>query len=66
MQCLVTGEIEPIARLHPGIQGVRDAQTTGASLVSFNERALTNLTTVSKARVELPVSQRWLRAMAWR
>ncbi len=36
MQCLVTGEIEPIARLHPSIKGVRGAQTTGASLVSFN------------------------------
>jgi len=36
MQCLVTGEIEPIARLHPSIKGVRDAPSTGASLVSFN------------------------------
>lgn len=36
LQCSVTGEIEPIARLHPSIKGVRDAQATGASLVSFN------------------------------
>ncbi|MCC6148393.1 MAG: type I-C CRISPR-associated protein Cas8c/Csd1 [Anaerolineaceae bacterium] len=36
MQCLVTGETEPIARLHPDIKGVRDAKSTGASLVSFN------------------------------
>lgn len=42
MQCLVTGEIEPIARLHPDIKGVRDAQTKGASLVSFNLDAFTS------------------------
>lgn len=42
MQCLVTGQIEPIARLHPDIKGVRDAQTKGASLVSFNLAAFTS------------------------
>lgn len=36
MQCLVTGEVEPIQRLHPDIKGVPGAQTKGASLVSFN------------------------------
>ncbi len=36
MQCLVTGGIEPIERLHPDIKGVPGAQTKGASLVSFN------------------------------
>lgn len=36
MQCLVTGEVEPIARTHPAIKGVRDAQSRGALLVSFN------------------------------
>lgn len=34
--CLVTGMQAPIARLHPDIKGVRDAQPKGASLVSFN------------------------------
>ncbi len=38
-QCLVTGEVGPIARLHPSIKGVRDASTMGASLVSFNAPA---------------------------
>lgn len=38
-RCLVTGELGPIARLHPAIKGVRDAQSTGASLVSFNASA---------------------------
>ena len=42
MQCLVTGNIEPIERLHPDIKGVRDAQSKGASLVSFNLDAFTS------------------------
>ena len=35
-QCLVTGKILPIARLHPSIKGF---QPTGSSIVSFNARA---------------------------
>lgn len=38
-QCLVTGQVAPVATLHPAIKGVRDAQSTGASLVSFNAPA---------------------------
>lgn len=34
--CLVTGENGPIARLHPAIKGVWGAQSSGASIVSFN------------------------------
>ena len=34
--CLVTGRRAPIARLHPAIKGVPGAQTSGASIVSFN------------------------------
>jgi CRISPR-associated protein Csd1 len=34
--CLVTGKRSPIARLHPAIKGVRDAQSSGAALVTFN------------------------------
>jgi CRISPR-associated protein Csd1 len=37
--CLVTGERAPIARLHASIAGVRGAQSSGASLVSFNLNA---------------------------
>lgn len=37
--CLVTGERRPIARLHPAIKGVWGAQSSGASLVSFNAPA---------------------------
>ncbi|MEO5913781.1 MAG: type I-C CRISPR-associated protein Cas8c/Csd1 [Luteolibacter sp.] len=38
-QCLLTGEVSPIARLHPKIKGVVGAQAAGASLVSFNANA---------------------------
>lgn len=34
--CLVSGELDEIERLHSSITGVRDAQSSGASLVSFN------------------------------
>jgi len=34
--CLVTGEQAPLARLHPAIKGVNGAQSSGASIVSFN------------------------------
>ncbi|WP_137895405.1 type I-C CRISPR-associated protein Cas8c/Csd1 [Ramlibacter sp. 2FC] len=34
--CLVTGDRTPMARLHPAIKGVTGAQSSGASIVSFN------------------------------
>ncbi|HBT96506.1 MAG TPA: type I-C CRISPR-associated protein Cas8c/Csd1 [Desulfobulbaceae bacterium] len=40
--CLVTGEQLPLARLHPGIKGVNGAQSSGASIVSFNLDAFTS------------------------
>lgn len=41
--CLVTGKVEPIAVTHePKIQGVRNAQSSGALLVSFNKTAFTS------------------------
>lgn len=39
MRCLVTGELTQPARLHPSIKGVYGAQSSGASLVSFNAPA---------------------------
>jgi len=41
-QCLISGRIAPIARLHPSIKGVPGAQSSGASLVSFNAGAFTS------------------------
>lgn len=40
--CLVTGRTAPAARLHPSIKGVWGAQSSGASLVSFNLDAFTS------------------------
>ena len=37
--CLVTGEVAPSKPTHPKIKGVRDAQSSGASIVSFNQDA---------------------------
>ena len=37
--CLVTRERTEIARIHRGIKGVPGAQSSGASLVSFNEKS---------------------------
>lgn len=37
--CLVTGEKGPIETVHPSLKGVKDAQSSGAALVSFNAPA---------------------------
>lgn len=43
MICLVSGEMEPVSRLHePKIKGVTGAQSSGALLVSFNADAFTS------------------------
>lgn len=34
--CLISGDAGPVARLHPAIKGVWGAQSSGASIVSFN------------------------------
>lgn len=39
MQCLVTGNMDSIAAVHPAVSGVRGAQSSGAALVSFNSPA---------------------------
>ena len=38
-QCLVTGQQSSIVRIHTLIKGVRDAQSSGASLISYNAAA---------------------------
>lgn len=35
-RCLVSGELDETARLHPSIKGLYGAQTSGANIVSFN------------------------------
>lgn len=39
MQCSITGKILPVATIHPLIKGVKNANTSGGSIVSFNEAA---------------------------
>lgn len=58
MRCLVTGEKSAIARLHPSIKGVRDAQSSGASLVSFNAPAYDSYGRDGGQGSNAPVSQR--------
>lgn len=38
-QCLISGKVAPIARIHPSIKGVMGGQTTGGAIVGFNEAA---------------------------
>lgn len=54
--CLVTGERAPIARLHPSVKGIAGAQSSGASLVSFDKDAFKSF---GKERgANAPVSER--------
>lgn len=39
VQCLVTGKMTPVERVHPAIKGVPGAQSSGAALISFNAPA---------------------------
>ena len=57
MQCLVTGEKAPIARLHPSIKGVVGAQSAGASLVSFNAPAYESYGRTGEQGLNAPVSE---------
>ncbi len=53
--CLVSGEKGPTARLHPSIKGVWGAQSSGASIVSFNIDAFESYG--KKQGANAPVSQ---------
>lgn len=54
--CLVTGEPAALARLHPAIKGVDGAQSSGASIVSFN---LDSFSSYGKSQGEnAPVSEK--------
>jgi CRISPR-associated protein Csd1 len=54
--CLVSGLKAPIADLHPTIKGVYGAQSSGASLVSFNKTAFTSYG--KEQSLNAPVSER--------
>lgn len=57
MTCLVTGKTAPVARLHPSIKGVRGAQPSGASLVSFNAPAYESYGRDGEQGLNAPVSE---------
>ena len=41
-RCLVTGELSEIAKTHTSIKGIKNAQSSGAALVSFNAPAFSS------------------------
>lgn len=57
-QCLITGENSPIARLHPSIKGVKNANSTGATLVGFNARAYESYNRTEGQGLNSPVSEK--------
>lgn len=57
-QCLVTGEKVPIARLHPPLKGVKNANTTGAPLVGFNARAYESFNRIKGQGFNSPVGEK--------
>ena len=58
MQCLVTGDVAPIARLHSSLKRVRGARAGGASLISFNERAYESYNRTKAQGLNSPVSEK--------
>ncbi len=57
MQCLVTGKVAPIRRLHPQLKGIKGANSMGAALVSFNDRAYESYGREKQQGLNSPVSE---------
>ena len=57
-QCLVTGEVAPIAIKHRKIQGIKKGQMAGNPLVSFNERAYESYNRLKAQGLNSPVSEK--------
>ena len=55
--CLVQGRRGPVARLHPSIKGVRNAQTSGANIVSFNAHAFESYGKTERQGENAPVGE---------
>ena len=55
--CLVSGETTEIERLHPAIKGVWGAQTSGANVVSFNQRSFESYGKEQKQGENAPVGK---------
>ncbi len=57
-QCLVTGEVAAVARIHQNLKGVAGAQMSGASLVSFNDDSFCSYgKTGKKQGLNAPISE---------
>ncbi len=57
-QCLVTGEVDTVARIHQNLKGVVGAQMSGASLVSFNDDSFCSYNkTGDKQGLNAPISE---------
>lgn len=57
-QCLVTGEISPIAIKHRKIQGIKNGQMSGNLLVSFNQPAYESYNKFDQQGLNSPVSEK--------
>lgn len=55
--CLVDGKSGPVARLHPAIKGVKDAQTSGANIVAFNARAFESYGKTERQGENAPIGE---------
>ncbi len=58
MQCLVTGETDSIARLHPNIKRVRGAKSSGATLVGFNAPSYESYNRSKAQGLNSPISEK--------
>lgn len=66
-RCLITGDVGPIARLHPAIKRVPEAQQVGASIVSFNAEAFESRGLVQgmNAPISRAAAEGYVTALNW-
>jgi len=57
-QCLITGELAPISRIHANLKGIKDSNPTGATLVGFNARAYESYGKANGQGLNSPVSEK--------
>ena len=57
MQCSITGKISPVAKIHPSIKGVRNANSSGGSIVSFNDSAFESYGHDGERGLNAPISK---------
>ena len=57
MQCSITGKFSPIAKIHPTIKGVRNANSSGGSIVSFNASAFESYGHDDQKGLNAPISK---------